>query len=317
MRIGLIGPGIMPIPPDKWGAVEMLIWDYYKILTKHGYDVEIINTSDRNEIIKRVNNGNFDIVHLHYDVFIGIVDKFINTKVVVSSHYPFINNREIHRGSGYDHLFNRLVENKNFYIFASSHKDINTYIEGGADPSRVFLSRLGVKSDSYSYQSKNSFDKTLCFSQIVDRKRQYVIQNNPNIFFSGRLDDYKFTNRSNYLGELDRNILNESITKYGNFILISSVENTTPLSVKEAIVCGLGVVVSESVSVELDNMDFIDVVSESDIFNTKKLYDIIEYNRNKSIIRRDEIRDYGIKKFDVEEILISEYIPKMKLICRE
>ena len=28
MKIALIGPGIMPIPPDGWGAVESLIWDY-------------------------------------------------------------------------------------------------------------------------------------------------------------------------------------------------------------------------------------------------------------------------------------------------
>ena len=32
MKIALIGPGIMEIPPKKWGAVEMMIWDYALIL---------------------------------------------------------------------------------------------------------------------------------------------------------------------------------------------------------------------------------------------------------------------------------------------
>ena len=27
MKVTLIGPGIMPIPPTGWGAVEILIWD--------------------------------------------------------------------------------------------------------------------------------------------------------------------------------------------------------------------------------------------------------------------------------------------------
>ena len=43
MRICLIGPGIMSIPPDGWGAVEILMWDYYLSLKKKGYDVTIIN----------------------------------------------------------------------------------------------------------------------------------------------------------------------------------------------------------------------------------------------------------------------------------
>ena len=27
MKIAIVGPGIMPIPPTGWGAVEILIWD--------------------------------------------------------------------------------------------------------------------------------------------------------------------------------------------------------------------------------------------------------------------------------------------------
>ena len=60
MKIALIGPGIMPIPPPGWGAVEILIWDYYKELTTQGHQVEIINTKNTNEIITQVNSGKFD-----------------------------------------------------------------------------------------------------------------------------------------------------------------------------------------------------------------------------------------------------------------
>ena len=48
MKIGLIGPGIMSIPPEGWGAVEILIWDYYNELKKQGINVKIINKLRKN-----------------------------------------------------------------------------------------------------------------------------------------------------------------------------------------------------------------------------------------------------------------------------
>ena len=36
MKICLVGPGIMPIPPTGWGAVESLMWDYNIILKEQG-----------------------------------------------------------------------------------------------------------------------------------------------------------------------------------------------------------------------------------------------------------------------------------------
>ena len=54
MKISIIGPGIMPIPPKGWGAVESLIWDYNIELKKLGHDVQIVNTQNRQDIINQV-----------------------------------------------------------------------------------------------------------------------------------------------------------------------------------------------------------------------------------------------------------------------
>jgi hypothetical protein len=59
-KIALIGPGIMPIPPTGWGAVEILIWEYYQELLRLGWDVDIINTKNTDEIIDKVNKGNYN-----------------------------------------------------------------------------------------------------------------------------------------------------------------------------------------------------------------------------------------------------------------
>ena len=54
MKISIVGPGIMPIPPTGWGAVEILIWDQKLALEKLGYEVDIVNTKSPIEIIQKI-----------------------------------------------------------------------------------------------------------------------------------------------------------------------------------------------------------------------------------------------------------------------
>lgn len=310
MKIAQIGPGIMSIPPIGWGAVEMLIWDYFNILTQAGHIVDIINTKNKNEIIDSVNSKNYDAVHVHYDVFADIMPHLKAKVKILSSHYPFINDSSRWQADGYNNVIGNIVNNKDFFIFSSSQNDINTFVRNGADKDRIFLSRLGVRRSDYSFYDEPKYDKTLCFSQIVDRKRQYLIQNIDSIDFSGRIDDPKFIPRTNYLGQLERNVLNKEISKYTNFILISSMENVTPLVVKEALICGLGIVASEIVAQDLDkSKPFITVIPENLITDQE----VIEYaiNENKKIARscRKEIIKYGLDNFDLHKILNEEYIP--------
>lgn len=58
MRIAQITPGVIPIPPNGWGAVEKIIWEYTKVLKSLGHHVEILYSN-------QVNPGEWDIVHVH------------------------------------------------------------------------------------------------------------------------------------------------------------------------------------------------------------------------------------------------------------
>ena len=51
MRICLIGPGIMPIPPTGWGGVEVLMWNYKIELEKQGHQVLIYNEYFGNNLV--------------------------------------------------------------------------------------------------------------------------------------------------------------------------------------------------------------------------------------------------------------------------
>jgi len=58
MKIAQVTPGLMPIPPNGWGAVEKIIWAYSLELKKLGHEVDIIYCDD-------INKGDYDIVHVH------------------------------------------------------------------------------------------------------------------------------------------------------------------------------------------------------------------------------------------------------------
>jgi len=316
MNIAFIGPGIMPIPPVGWGAVEMLIWDYATVLGELGHTGVIINTPDRYQIIEELKQKKFDIVHLHYDVFHDIIPEILDTisgKLIVSSHYPYINCPDMWVRDNYGSIAQSYVNNQNFYIFSSTQNDIDTFVRFGANKDHCWLSRLGVLPDSYQFDENSTYDRTLSFSQICDRKRQYLIQDFDNIDFIGRMEYGKFSNRTNYKGEMLREKLNIEITKYSNFTLLSSVENTTPLVVKEALICGLGVVVSEQVSVELDSsLEFIDVIPEDKIEDLFYIRNILKKNKEYSVKNRNQIRDYGTRTFGLANILEFEYVPKLQ-----
>ena len=66
MKIAIVGPGIMPIPPTGWGAVEILIWDQKLALEELGHEVRIVNTASGIEILKEINEFRPDFVPVSY-----------------------------------------------------------------------------------------------------------------------------------------------------------------------------------------------------------------------------------------------------------
>ena len=57
MKIINVTPGILPIPPNGWGAVEKIIWETHLCLKDLGYDSEILYLNDVPK--------DADIVHIH------------------------------------------------------------------------------------------------------------------------------------------------------------------------------------------------------------------------------------------------------------
>lgn len=297
MKITLVGPGIIFIPPTGWGAIESLIWDFNLELSKLGHKVQIVNTAIKSEMIEQINDFNPDFIHVHYDAFIDIFDKIKCPRKAVTSHFAYIEKLEKHKG--YSSIFNSFVENKNFYIFCLSDKIKNTYKDAGIEESRLKVLHNGSKEDLFSFSEQPLFpEKSIYLARICERKRQYVYQNIENLYFAGRINDKNFSPENpRHLGEWTKNILYKNLTNYANLVLLSDGE-ADPLVTKEGLMAGLGLVLSEPSTANLDlSKPFIDVVPDNKLNDLQYIEDVIRKNREKSIPLRNEIRKYAVENF--------------------
>jgi hypothetical protein len=307
MKIALIGPGIIPIPPKGWGAVEILIWDYYNELTKMGHEVDIINpirkhsndsnpnTAYSNYLIKTIHSKEYDFVHLHYDVLYHILPFLKCPRIAITSHYPYIDQIDKHKQDGYERIFHFLIKQNKFYNFVLADKDIDTFKKYGANPSLLKKITNGIDSKLFRF-SETALDKTIYLGKITSRKNQYKYQT-LNIDFVGEISDSQFHRGPNYLGEWNRDKIHNHLTDYSNLLLISEGE-ADPLVVKEALISGLGVVINKSSAANLDEKDFITIIDDN-INHLEYIQDKIQENKKISIQKRKEIREYGIANFDI------------------
>ena len=312
MKICLVGPGIMSIPPLGWGAVEILIWDYYQELKKLGHDVIIVNKMRKNsgdssnpkcsyirELINEINGDNYDFVHIHYDCHYHIMDKLTCPKIGITSHYPYIDQLNRHRFDGFGKIFKFLVENKKYYNFVLADKDINAFVNSGADKSKIFKLKNGVKSDDFRFSENPSMrERSIYLGKITERKNQHLYQSIESLDFVGPYDFRGFNRGKNYLGKWSREDVNSKLTEYGNLVLLSKGE-ADPLVVKEALCSGVGIVVSKKSAENLDEKEFITFIPDNKLGDIKYVEEKIIVNREKSLKMRKEIRDYGISNFDI------------------
>lgn len=302
MKIALIGPGIMPIPPKAWGAVEILIWDYHNELTRLGHQVAIINTKDRGEIVNQCNSGAFDFVHLHYDVFYDILDKLTCNKIAITSHYPYIDQPGQHWKDGYTNVFTFLCTQTKYYNFVLADKDREAFMKYGANILKMKKIKNGIDSEKFSFLPLPIYNKTMCLGQITPRKNQAKYQNISTIEFVGGCNDPNFNQLGvSYWGEWPREKIQQDLTKYANLLLISEGE-ADPLVVKEALIAGLGVVINRSSAENLDlSKDFITVVDDDKKDDVEYIRNLLEENKKIAKYKRAEIRQYGIEQFDIKK----------------
>jgi hypothetical protein len=320
MKIVLIGPGCMPIPSPGWGAVERIVWDYYQVLSSGmkgmGYEVHIINTPHHHEIIQQCNALNPDVAHIMYDDHIQVAGALEAPKILYTSHFAYLTSSQLETAySGYFHgIFMSVIrqsDNSRLWLNVISDEIASLYARYGFPRERIRVMRNGARDDLFRFSMEPTHgDKSIYLGKVEYRKAQYKYQSIHGIDFVGNYHDSPFNRGSpSYKGEWSKERLYQDMTEYGNLVLLSQGE-ADPLVVKEALVAGLGVVVSECASANLDIGDarpWITVIPNEKLDNLEYVATQIAENRQSSLKAREEIRNYGLSKFGWSGIL-QEYI---------
>lgn len=314
-KLLLIAPGYKPFPPQGWGAVESIVWDYYENFIKrkedYNIDVIIINQSDPNKIIEECNSQSADIVHIMYDDYIIIVPYLNCRKIFYTSHYAYITHPTFETSYQwyFRNIFSKVIEYQNRITINVISKEIkDVYIKYGFKQ-QINIVRNGAREDLFRFSTSPEKPKRSVYvAKIEKRKAQYKYQCIPKIDFVGNYHDSEFNCKyPNYLGEWDKPTLYENLTDYGNLILLSEGE-ADPLVVKEALVAGLGVVISECSTANLDlTRPFITVIPNDKLNDLGYISNMIEVNRRASLENRQEIRKYALENFAWNKI-IDKYV---------
>ena len=311
MKITLVGPGIMPIPPTGWGAVEILIWDTRNTLKSLGHEVQIVNTRNPKEIISQINEFRPDFVHVHYDEFIGVYS-YIQYPKAITSHFGYLERPEMF--GGYANVANAFAQVKpNVFCLSEGIKNVYKVLMNIADDN-LFITPNGVNCDAFRYTEEPKHpDRSLYLAKIDYRKRQHQFQSIDSLWYAGNNADSRFDTNKNYLGEWSKDVLHDQLTDYGNLVLLSDGE-AHPLVCMEALAAGLGVVVTEWGKANLDETkEFITIIPESKVGDIEYIESKIIENRNYSINNRQEIKEYS-KNFDWKNVITKYYLPSVNAI---
>jgi len=313
MKISIVGPGLMPIPPTGWGAVETLIWDMRNALIKLGHQVDIVNTHNANEIIQKINNYRPDFVHIHYDDWVGLYPH-IQYPCACTSHFGYLERPEMF--GGYVNIANTFANIKP-RVFCLSEGIKKVYnIMFNIPKENLYVSPNGVNCSAFKVVDVPTYPyRSIYLAKIDYRKRQHLFQSIDSLYYAGNIADDRFNQSKNYLGEWSKETLYDNLTEYGNLVLLSDGE-AHPLVCMEAFAAGLGVVVSEWGKANLDvDKKFITVIPEKHIHDIEFVeYEIVK-NRKYSMDNRDEILEYA-QTFDWVNVVRDTYIPNVNEVLK-
>ena len=300
MRYCLIGPAGTSIPPTGWGAVESLIWDYYGELKQRNQSVLILNNEEGN-MVHACNLFEPDVVYIMYDDYAYMSQHIHCSSIYLMTHFAYITSPNLTTKFNwyYQNIFKQAIAcEKYLTLNALSNEVADVYKEHGFR-GKINVISNGARSDLFCFTDIPKFSmRSIYIGKIEDRKKQWVYQDLPNLFFAGNYQDSSFdTSSPRYLGEWRKETLYADLTNYANLVLLSDGE-ADPLVVKEALMAGLGVVVSECASANLDNSrGFVTIIPNEKLHNMNYVSSQIEHNRKYSLENRAEIREYALSRF--------------------
>jgi glycosyltransferase involved in cell wall biosynthesis len=271
MKIAMITPGMLAIPPKGWGAVELVVWQRKLHLEQRGHVVDLFNTTAIHKILEHVNEHPYDFVHCHTELFAGSLNRHLRSPYALTSHYGgwyrFVPGGPDYRS--FDYLFRDTFDAPAHFVLSERIRD--KYLRHGY---AGFLTVLpnSVETDRFHFESRATRG-AICIGRIKKRKRQaWLAKATEGVLpidfvgpWSRELEaDFQENATARYLGAWDRTTLYQRLTEYACLVALSDSEAAAPLVVLEALAAGLSVVVNEACADNLAAHEFVTVLPDDE-----------------------------------------------------
>ncbi|MEO5646619.1 MAG: hypothetical protein ABIO57_00095 [Candidatus Paceibacterota bacterium] len=307
MKIALIGAGIDDIPSKKFGALEMVLWNYKLGLEKEGHEVVIFNDQNLKPVVAQINAGRFDFVFLNYSEYVSFFSRHLVVPFCTNCQSGYITNTK-KWSIGYYSVFYDTMKSSG--IVASSPEIAQLYADNGY---RGFIHVLpnGIDTENFLAREKGN-GRAICLGRIEPRKRQAwlatMVSNTVDIDFVGPIQDPTFEagGRARHLGYWMKEEMYKNLSLYSCLVLLSDGE-AAPLVVPEALAAGLSIVVSKSAAANLDEkLPFITILPD-DVSDPIVIAEAINTQIKNNSIYRADVLEYAKKHFD-NIVIVQEFI---------
>lgn len=248
MKITQVTPGLITIPPNGWGAIEKVIWNYHLNTIEQGHESEIkyLNEVDRDS----------DIIHIHV-ANLALEAHQMGIPYVFSLHDHHV----VEYGRDSELYKTNLLAIKNSIISFCHAEFLVDYF---VDTDKLFYLSHGVDTKFFNYDNVIGLEnhKLLClanngfaYNQSIDRKGfRYAIEaakildleitvagpdNNKN-FFNANPDLLEYKKLNVIYGNPDEESIKKLYNSHTIFVHPSILEAGHPnLTLLEAMSCGL------------------------------------------------------------------------------
>ena len=316
MKFTLVGPGDCTIPPEGYGPVQVIIWDMKQTLEKFGHSVQIINTKDDIQIMQQIESFQPDFIHFHDHINFVALYPYIQYPCAITSHNGYLPRLELHKQHGYSEMFN-LIGKIQPTLFCLAQTSIDLFKNKFNFPEeKLFLTPNGVNTSIFNHTKTPAHpNKSLYIGVICPRKRQHLFQDIDSLWFVAP-PPLPPNPPKNYIGYWKRETIHKEITNYGNLVILSETEAQVPLVAMEALAAGLGIVICEWATPNVDTTkEFVTVIPEKRITDLSYIEKKIIENRKYSLQHRKDILEYS-KIFDWENRLQEYYLPAVESVIK-